>query len=77
MERDIAEGSEEIKVGVIGKFGENEIIIKGKVITKGYFPRLCIRWVSGNGKGLFGKGLIGYSGLPISHDRIRFLPTVK
>lgn len=77
MEKDIQEGTEEIKTGSIGYFGGREIVIKGKILTKGYFPRLCVRWISGEGKGLFGKGLIGYSGHPISQDRIRRLPTVK
>jgi len=77
MENDVQSGTEEIKLGIIGYFGDREIIIKGKLLTKGYFPRLCVRWTSGNGKGLFGKGLIGYNGHPISQDRIRHLPTVK
>jgi len=77
MESSVVDTDGLVYPGIIGKLGDKEVRIKGKVVTKGYFPRLCIRWESGEGKGLFGKGLISYSGRPIDPDRLRLLPRVK
>ena len=77
MEHAVETGIEKIETGIIGYFGKDPIIIKGKLFTKGYFPRWCIRWTSREGKGLFGKGLIGYSGKPLDQSRIKELPICR
>jgi hypothetical protein len=53
------------------------IHIRGKWRGKGYFAPLCVRWSAGDGKGMFGKGLAGYSGKPITPEKINHLPFVK
>lgn len=79
FENEFQESTEEIKTGFIGYYGSDKIYIKGKLLTKGMFPRLCVRWISdrNNGKGLFGKGLIGYSGRPLDVQRLKNLPICK
>lgn len=79
FENAFQEATEEIKPGFVGYFGNDKIYIKGKLLTKGLFPRICVRWISdrNNGKGLFGKGLIGYSGKPLATERLKLLSICK
>lgn len=79
FEREIQDSNNVIETGLVGYFGNDKITIKGKLITKGMFPRVCVRWVSdrNNGIGLFGKGLIGYSGKPLALERLKLLPVCK
>lgn len=83
IEKYLEEGDFEIKAGIIGKWansGETVEVVGIFVPTGRYqqmFPRQCIRWKSGNGKGLFGRGIAGYTGVPISNDRMKNLKIVK
>jgi len=53
------------------------IFIRGKWRGKGYFAQLCVRWECPSIKGMFGKGLAGYTGKPITPEKINHLPIVK
>ena len=67
----------EIQVGPVARWSTGEEIrVLGKWRSKGFFAQWAIRWVSGNGKGLFGKGLAGYCG-GVDERRISNLPLVK
>jgi hypothetical protein len=67
----------EIQVGPVARWSTGEEIrVVGKWRSKGFFAQWAIRWVSGNGKGLFGKGLAGYCG-GLDERRIAGLPLVK
>ena len=75
----ISENVKSLNPGIIGYWDSiNEpVYLKGRLFTKGYFPRWCIRWTSGNGKGLFGNGLACYSGTPLKLENIEHLPICK
>lgn len=68
-----------IKPGICAVFGDDDIYIKGKVLTKGYFPRLCVRWIcpARGSKGLFGSGLAGYSGEEFTGEQLKNLEVTK
>lgn len=55
-----------------------EIIVTGKLLTKGYWPCWCIRWrcPANGGKGLFGAGLVGYNG-EFTADQLKTLEVTK
>ena len=57
--------------------GSNEpITIAGRWRGRGYFPRWCVRWTS-PARGIFAKGLAGYTGPEINFTKIKHLPIVK
>lgn len=74
-----------IKIGILGswansgkEFVEPAIKIKGRVLTKGYFPRWCIRWTNNLTDSWFPKkGLAGYTGKEYPFELIEHLPIVK
>jgi len=61
----------------VWKTSQTPIVVTGKWIGKGMFSPLCVRWIAGDGKGLFGKGLAGYIGQRLTMEQIGHLPTVK
>ena len=79
VEKYIYENAKDLKPGIIGYWSSinDPVILKGRVLTKGYFPRWCVRWISGNGKGLFGNGLACYTGIPLLLTDISHLPICK
>ena len=58
---------------------EAPIHILGRVLTKGMWPRWCIRWATPaySNRGLFGKGLACYDGPPLQLGPIAHLPITR
>lgn len=56
--------SNQLELGPVGQWVKSDHIIHvvGKILTKGDYPRLCVRWTvpTLKNKGLFGRGLAGY-----------------
>ncbi len=67
-----------IKPGPIGVWSGSgeQVVIAGKRLCNSVFgPHYAVRWISGNGKGLFGKGLAFYSSW--TKKEFPLLPVVK
>ena len=85
IEKFLEEGDFEINTGVIGTWASSneEVSVTGIFIPTGrwqsMFPRLCVRWKTGDGKGkgMFSKGIAGYTGVPINPNRFKNLKVVR